>query len=158
MEENSLANGTDGTDGTDGLPIVGLLGRAYAHTTSPVYASVAAVAPEIRPRHGNVMEHLDNHDGLRLTDLAEASGLAPQSVQVLVDQLETLGYVERRPDPHDRRAKRIWRTDRARRASQAATDAVHVVDQRIVASLGQARYTQLRTALRDILTIDLHSR
>jgi DNA-binding MarR family transcriptional regulator len=140
----------------DERPLVGLLGHAYAHTTGPVYAAVAAVAPEIRPAHGNVMEHLDHHDGLRLTDLAEASGMAPQSAQALVDRLETLGYVERRPDPHDRRAKRIWRTDKARRASAAATYAAHNVDQQLSDSLGLARYTQLRQALSDILAVDLH--
>ena len=145
-------------DGRGSLPVVGLLGRAYTHTTGPVYAAVAAVAPEIRPAHGNVMEHLDHQDGLRLTDLAEASGLAPQSVQALVDQLETLGYVERRPDPHDRRAKRIWRTDKARRASQAAADAAHAVDRQLAVTLGPAGYAQLRQLLSDILTVDLHSR
>jgi len=145
-------------DGRDSLPIAGLLGRAYAHTTGPVYTAVAAVAPEIRPAHGNVMEHLDHQDGLRLTDLAEASELAPQSVQALVDQLEALGYVERRPDPHDRRAKRIWRTDKARRASQAAADAAHAVDRQLVARLGPAGYAHLRQLLSDVLAVDLHGR
>lgn len=142
----------------DRPPIVGLLGRAYAHTTSPIYAAVAAVAPEIRPAHGNVMEHLDHHDGLRLTDLANASGLAPQSVQALVDQLETLGYLERRPDPQDRRAKRIWRTDKARRASAAAAGTADTIEQTIAATLGHARYTELRAALRELVTIDLDTR
>jgi DNA-binding MarR family transcriptional regulator len=143
-------------DGRDSPLVVGLLGRAYAHTTGPVYAAVAAVAPEIRPSHGNVMEHLDHHDGLRLTDLAAASGMAPQSVQALVDQLETLGYVERRPDPQDRRAKRIWRTDKARQASEAAVDAARAVDRQLVDSLGPARYAQLRQMLSEVLAVDLH--
>jgi DNA-binding MarR family transcriptional regulator len=141
----------------DEAPIIGLLGRAYAHTTGPVYAAVAAVAPEIRPAHGNVMEHLDRRDGLRLTDLAESSGLAPQSVQALVDQLETLGYVERRPDPQDRRAKRIWRTDKARRASQAAADTAHTVEDKIATALGHTRHAELRAVLRELLTIDLNT-
>jgi DNA-binding MarR family transcriptional regulator len=86
------------------------------------------------------------------------SGLAPQSVQALVDQLETLGYLQRRPDPKDRCAKRIWRTDKHRRASAAAADAANTIDQKIAATLGHSRYTELRAALRELATIDLDTR
>ena len=38
-------------------------------------------------------------DGSRLTDLADQAQMSKQSVGVLVDQLERLGYVRRVPDP-----------------------------------------------------------
>jgi DNA-binding MarR family transcriptional regulator len=47
----------------------------------------------------------------RLADLLE---IEPISVSRLVDRMEAGGWVERRPDPNDRRAKLIAPTDRAR--------------------------------------------
>lgn len=43
--------------------------------------------------------------------------MTPQAMGELVDELEELGYLERRPDPTDRRAKLIVLTDRATPAS-----------------------------------------
>jgi DNA-binding MarR family transcriptional regulator len=95
------------------VPTVVLLRLARDLLSAEVGAEVRRVAPDQRPTHGSVMEQLDFEDGLRLTDLARGAGMTPQALGELVDQLEALGYVERRPDPDDRRAKRIYRTARA---------------------------------------------
>lgn len=47
----------------------------------------------------------------RLADLLE---IEPISVSRLVDRMETAGWVERKPDPQDRRAKLVMPTERAR--------------------------------------------
>ncbi|WP_344488083.1 MarR family winged helix-turn-helix transcriptional regulator [Nonomuraea monospora] len=62
--------------------------------------------PEVRPRHGAVLAYLDE-EGSRATDLAAQSGQHKQVIGTLVDELVALGYVERQPDPADRRAKLI---------------------------------------------------
>ncbi|MEV5560445.1 MarR family transcriptional regulator [Nonomuraea wenchangensis] len=62
--------------------------------------------PRLRPRHGAVLAYLDE-EGSRATDLAAQSGQHKQVIGTLVDELAELGYVERRPDPADRRAKLI---------------------------------------------------
>ncbi|MBF8188252.1 winged helix-turn-helix transcriptional regulator [Nonomuraea sp. K274] len=62
--------------------------------------------PGLRPRHGAVLAYLDE-EGSRATDLAAQSGQHKQVIGTLVDELVELGYVERRPDPADRRAKLI---------------------------------------------------
>lgn len=49
--------------------------------------------------------------GLRLKDLAEQLHIAPRSATEVVDHLQDLGLVARRPDPTDRRAVRIVLTD-----------------------------------------------
>src|SRR5690349_11285700 len=66
---------------------------------------------DLHPRHGAVLAYLDE-DGIRATDLARLSGRHKQIVGRIVDELEQLGYVERRPDPGDRRAKLILPTER----------------------------------------------
>ncbi|WIM86734.1 MarR family winged helix-turn-helix transcriptional regulator [Candidatus Mycobacterium wuenschmannii] len=77
---------------------------------------------DIVPRHGVVLAYL-RLDGIRATDLARLSGQVKQVVGLIVDDLERLGYVERRPDPVDRRAKLIVPTTRGR-AQMAAADAI----------------------------------
>src|SRR5262245_14277961 len=53
-------------------------------------------------------------DGMRPTDLATRLGISKQAVNYLLGELEKLGYLERRPDPDDRRSRRIHLTDRGR--------------------------------------------
>lgn len=128
-------------------PTVVLLRLARDLLSAEVGAEVRRVAPDQRPVHGSVMEQLDFEDGLRLTDLAKGAGMTPQAIGELVDQLEALGYVERRPDPDDRRAKRIYRTRRARRASEAAFDTAHRIDDELGQLLGPDRLAALKADL-----------
>ncbi|MEO3873206.1 MarR family transcriptional regulator [Nonomuraea sp. B12E4] len=67
--------------------------------------------PGLGPRHGAVLAYLDEA-GSRATDLATRSGRHKQVIGTLVDELVELGYVERRPDPADRRAKLVVPTPR----------------------------------------------
>ncbi len=131
-------------------PTVVLLRLARDLLSAEVGAEVRLVAPDQRPAHGSVMEQLDFEDGLRLTDLARGAGMTPQAIGELVDQLESLGYVERRPDPADRRAKRIYRTQRARRASEAAFETAHRIDGELSELLGPDRLEALK---RDLVRI-----
>src|SRR5919202_27005 len=52
-------------------------------------------------------------DGTRVSDLAEQARVTKQSAGFLVEQLEAAGYVERVPDPVDRRARLVRLTARA---------------------------------------------
>src|ERR671917_1684086 len=56
---------------------------------------------DIRPAHYAVFRYL-GHEGSRVTELAEAAGMAQRSMGELVAHLEGLGFVECRPDPRDR--------------------------------------------------------
>lgn len=132
-------------------PLLGLFRFAYNQLSQEVTAAVAEVAPEQKPSYGNVMEQLDYRDGMRLTDLAKGAGMAPQSIGELVDQLEDLGMVERRPDPDDRRAKRVYLTDKAREAQRAALGAVMDTDRKIAELLGPERFARLRADVIEVI-------
>jgi DNA-binding MarR family transcriptional regulator len=67
---------------------------------------------DVREGHGCVFGFIDTDGGSRLTDLAERSGLTKQAVGEAATELERLGYLERVPDPRDRRAKIIKLTPR----------------------------------------------
>jgi MarR family transcriptional regulator, transcriptional regulator for hemolysin len=61
-----------------------------------------------------VMARLDRQEGLKQSELAEMLDLQPITLTRLLDRLEESGLVERRADPHDRRAKRLYLRPAAR--------------------------------------------
>ena len=58
-----------------------------------------------------VLTGLYRHDGLTQSQLAEMTLIARSPLGKIVDQLEAMGFVERRADPHDRRVNRLHTTD-----------------------------------------------
>jgi len=61
-----------------------------------------------------VLARLDRFEGLKQTELAEMLDLQPITLTRLLDGLADNGLIERRPDPDDRRAKRLFLTPAAR--------------------------------------------
>lgn len=57
---------------------------------------------------------LYHREGLRQTELAEFLEMEPIAVGRVIDRLQAAGFVERRPDPKDRRAWRLYVTEQAR--------------------------------------------
>jgi DNA-binding MarR family transcriptional regulator len=60
-----------------------------------------------------LLSRLARDNGQRQVDLAEALDVEPITLCRIVDRLSESGFVERRPDPADRRAWRIHLTERA---------------------------------------------
>jgi MarR family transcriptional regulator for hemolysin len=61
-----------------------------------------------------VLARLDRFEGLKQAELAEMLDLQPITLTRLLDGLADNGLIERRPDPDDRRAKRLFLTPAAR--------------------------------------------
>jgi MarR family transcriptional regulator, transcriptional regulator for hemolysin len=61
-----------------------------------------------------VLVRLDRSEGLNQSELAEMLDLQPITLTRLLDKLCDSGLIERRPDPDDRRAKRLFLTSAAR--------------------------------------------
>jgi MarR family transcriptional regulator for hemolysin len=61
-----------------------------------------------------VLMRLDRFEGLKQSELAEVLDLQPISLTRLLDRLAGNGLIERRPDPNDRRANRLYLTPAAR--------------------------------------------
>ena len=57
--------------------------------------------------------YISRHEGIRQVDLAQLLEIQPITLARLIDQLEAEGLVERRADPTDRRAYRIFQTPKA---------------------------------------------
>lgn len=113
--------------------------------------AVAAAGHPLHPAHAAVFINIDRA-GSRLTQLAAAADMTPQSMLELVDELDRLGYVKRVPDPTDRRAKLITLTDIGYDALQAAFDAIITIELRLEELLGRTALVRLRKILRTIAT------
>src|ERR1700732_320905 len=61
-----------------------------------------------------VLARLDRFEGLKQSELAEMLHLQPITLTRLLDRLCDSGLIERRSDPNDRRAKRLFLTPAAR--------------------------------------------
>ena len=106
--------------------------------------------PDLRPGHASLFLSIDRRSGSRLTDLAENVRLTKQGMMLLVDDLESRGYVRRVPDPSDARAKLVRLTARGRRAAAECRRAVQGLEQRIRRQLGDRRYDTLREVLEEL--------
>jgi DNA-binding MarR family transcriptional regulator len=105
---------------------------------------------DLHPRHWAVLAYLDE-DGVRATDLARLCGRHKQVVGRLIDELEELGYVERRPDPGDRRAKLIVPTRRGLEQLQLGDEIVAEIEARNSGAIGARDYARFRDALRGVV-------
>ena len=97
-----------------------LMFLAYRYAEERVLSELAAEGyDDITLAQARVFQRLAE-DGIRLTDLAQQAQLTKQGTQFLVDQLEAAGYVERRADPADARARLIVIAPRGRDVQRAA--------------------------------------
>ncbi|HET7844228.1 MAG TPA: MarR family transcriptional regulator [Xanthomonadales bacterium] len=61
-----------------------------------------------------VVKRLHREEGLRQRELAEVLEIEPIALGRVIDRLEKSGFVERRADPSDRRAWRLYLAPRAK--------------------------------------------
>ena len=96
------------------------LNREFAFTLNDVarllrtYADHKAAQFGITRAQWVVLVRLDRSEGLKQSEVAEMLDLQPISLTRLLDKLSDCGLIERRADPHDRRAKRLFLTPAAR--------------------------------------------
>jgi DNA-binding MarR family transcriptional regulator len=105
--------------------------------------------PDVRPPHGNVFQFLDD-GGTRVSVLAQRAQITKQSMAELVAHLEHHGYVERVPDPSDRRAKLVRATLRGKQVYAIAREFVAEVEREWTERLGEQKMRRLRELLREL--------
>jgi DNA-binding MarR family transcriptional regulator len=104
--------------------------------------------PSIRRGHGHVFRFIQD-EGSRLTELAEHSGLTKQAVGEVVADLEGLGYVERAPDPGDRRAKLIRLTALGEEARVKGVEIYEQIEREWAERFGADRIQSMRELLEE---------
>ena len=94
-------------------PLIGLLLRlVYQHYAQDIHAALREAGfGDIGPAHANVFPFVPA-EGITVSQLAELAHVRKQSMAQAVDQLDRMGYVERRPNPNDRRSRLVFLTER----------------------------------------------
>jgi DNA-binding MarR family transcriptional regulator len=111
--------------------------------------------PEVRPAYGSILLSLQEEDGLQIVELARRAGLSKQTLTTQLKALEERGLVVREPDATDRRATRIYLTERGREFRPVAALILHELDTALAAALSQEEIALLSAALRTIARLDL---
>lgn len=127
-----------------------MLGQAYSLLGFRIVEGVVGAGYPQKPSHSAVFAQI-KPGGSRLTELARGANMTPQAMGELVDELEHLGYVRRRPDPADRRAKLIVLTARGRACVAAAVSTIEGLETEIAAILGVRGHRELRRLLAMLL-------
>ena len=146
--------------------------RKILFTISDVGRLLRTYADQKARQHGMtraqwaVLLRLERREGLKQSDLAEDLDIQPITLTRLVDRLCDNDLIERRPDPNDRRAKRLYLKPAARPLLDRIAEQVEVLAGTVLAGiepaaigamlaqLGLAR-ENLRQAIADKTTQDV---
>lgn len=67
----------------------------------------------LTPGEARTLVRIASLEGSRQLEIAQRMGIEPMTLSTYLDRLQSLGFIERRPDPADRRAKLIFTTTAA---------------------------------------------
>jgi DNA-binding MarR family transcriptional regulator len=82
-----------------------LLGRRFSHNGRRLGLTRAQC---------RTLARIARHEGINQAGLADLLEVRPMTLVRQIDRMEDSGWIERRPDPADRRARRLFLTDKAR--------------------------------------------
>jgi len=105
---------------------------------------------ELSPSLARALSVLAREGDLRLSELAERLRIAPRSATEVVDDLQRLGLVRRRPDPDDRRAVLVALTSEGEHTTDAIQQARQAEGERFFAALDASDRADLARVLRKL--------
>ena len=118
---------------------VGRLLRTYADQKARLFGMTRA--------QWAVLLRLERREGLKQSELAEALDLQPITLTRLVDRLCDNGLIERRADPNDRRAKRLYLTPAARPLLDRIADRVEELSETVLDGIEPAEIDRMLSQL-----------
>ncbi len=138
-------------DASPPLPIGQLLGQLLHAFRQELHRRAEEGGyDDIRAAHLQVFGAID-WTGTRLTDLAARANMTLPAMAELVDDLQGSGYLERRPDPGDRRAKLVRPTRKGRRFLVGGLRAVRDIQAAYAGTVGAERFTAMMGTLQDLV-------
>jgi DNA-binding MarR family transcriptional regulator len=134
-------------------PVIGLLLRlVYQHYAQDIDAALGEAGFEdVRPAAANVFPFVPP-EGITVSELAELARVRKQTMAQAVDQLEGTGYVERRPNPNDRRSRLVFLTQRGASVPPVTHAAAERVEDHWAQLTSAKELEELRASLLRLLT------
>ena len=133
-------------------PMIGLLLRlVYQHYAQEIESALCEAGfDDIRPAAANVFPFVPP-EGITVSELAELAHVRKQTMAQAVEQLERTGYVERRPNPQDRRSRLVFLTERGASVRPVTHAAAARVEKRWKQLMGRDELEALRASLLGLL-------
>ena len=133
---------------TYGFELPLLLFAGFRSIIDELHAELARRGhPDLRPAHGFALQAI-GMNGATATEAGKRLGISKQAAGKTIDRLEALGCVLRAGDDADRRRKLIRLTPRGISALALSAMIFNDIRARWESELGQARLTDVETALR----------
>jgi DNA-binding MarR family transcriptional regulator len=131
----------------DDVSMPALLRAARTTYGSAIRAALEETGCADVPRNGIFVIGAIARTGSPLGEVIAALGVSKQAAGQLVDTLVLRGYLDRAPDPDDRRRMTVSLTDRGRMAAQASRSAVDRVDAEVTGLVGADTMAATRAGL-----------
>jgi DNA-binding MarR family transcriptional regulator len=133
-------------------PLIGLLLRLLnQHWAEEVDGALRAAGfDDIRPPHANVFPFVPP-EGIQVSELAKRARVRKQTMAQAVEELEGAGYIERRPDPKDRRGQLVLLTKRGKAVPPVAIAAGLRVEEHWAELTSRQQVEALRGSLQRLL-------
>lgn len=93
------------------------------------------------------LAYLSRNEGINQACLAEFLDVQPISIARLIDRMQAAGWVERRPHPDDRRAVRLYLTEKAQPLLARIWSLAAKTREDAIAGLSEDRYRRLMQGL-----------
>jgi DNA-binding MarR family transcriptional regulator len=108
----------------------------------------------LRPPHFGVMQLIASDPGITQQELADRSLIDASSMVAVVDELEELGYAERRAHPGDRRKHAVHLTAEGKRTLERARAVAVKVAKDVLAPLDSGEVATLTLLLRKLARVE----
>ena len=131
----------------DDVSMPALLRAARTTYGSAIRSALEEVGCSDVPRNGVFVIGAIARTGSPLGEIIAALGVSKQAAGQLVDTLVLRGYLDRAPDPDDRRRMTVSLTDRGRLAAQASRLAIDDVDAEVTERVGADTVAATRAGL-----------
>ncbi|MFI9508825.1 MarR family winged helix-turn-helix transcriptional regulator [Nocardia sp. NPDC052566] len=129
-----------------------LLGQAYQQFVQELHAHMAERGHHmVGASYGYVLRTLADN-ALTASQLAERLGITAQGAAKLVDEMVRQGYVERRQDPVDKRAKLLHLSDRGRDMYTTVREFHAAFERRLIARVDKDQVATVRAVLSEIVS------
>lgn len=100
-----------------------------------------------------ILRALYDQDGQHASELARAVGRAATSFTPILDKLQNKGMIERRPDPADRRAVRIYLTVKGSQLRDRVQQAADQIDTRVRKSVANGDFKSFQNVIAALQTL-----
>ena len=127
---------------------VAFLLSQLGHRSASVFADLIA-SIDLTPPHAGILRVIAAEPGRSQQALSGQLGLLPSRVVAYVDELEDLGYVERRRNPDDRRLHALYLTPSGKKALSKIGELGRQHERLMTAGLD----TEQRDTLRQLLSV-----